>query len=202
MKFSEKLLLLRREHGLSQEMLAEKLDVSRQAVSKWESGQTYPETDKLIALSEIFGVSIDSLIKDGELSSSEHRPGQWAGAHSLLFMGPYPYEYKSKRSWLGLPLLHICFGHGRRAKGVVAIGFNASGIVAFGLMSVGLVSFGLLGVGLISFGVLALGGAALGAISVGAFAMGAVAVGVSTMGAIEIGMFTSHLRSIVSGGRL
>ena len=193
MKFHEKLQQLRREYGLSQEMLAEKLDVSRQAVSKWESGQTYPETDKLIQLSEIFGVSIDSLIKDGELNSNEYRPGWETGAQIPVFMGfmgPWPYEYKSRRTWCGLPLLHICFGRGRGAKGVVAIGFSATGIVALGLVSVGLVSVGLLSVGLLSVGVLALGGAALGTISAGVFALGAIALGIFTLGEISIGLFS------------
>ena len=48
LKFSEKLRLLRKERGLSQEQLAELLDVSRQSVSKWESSQTLPEINKLI----------------------------------------------------------------------------------------------------------------------------------------------------------
>ena len=53
MNFSEKLQKLRKENKLSQEQLANLLDVSRQAVSKWESGATYPEMDKLLALSLI-----------------------------------------------------------------------------------------------------------------------------------------------------
>ncbi len=64
MKFSEKLQFLRKEHKLSQEQLADMLDVSRQAVSKWESGQTYPEMDKLIELSKIFKCSLDDLTND------------------------------------------------------------------------------------------------------------------------------------------
>lgn len=64
MTFSEKLLLLRRQKGLSQEQLADMLDVSRQSVSKWEAQQTLPEPSKIILLSEIFGVSIDQLLKD------------------------------------------------------------------------------------------------------------------------------------------
>ncbi|MDE7248583.1 MAG: helix-turn-helix domain-containing protein [Lachnospiraceae bacterium] len=64
MNFAEKILSLRTEYGYSQETLAEKLNVSRQAVSKWESGETLPETDKLIALSNFFGVSTDYLLKD------------------------------------------------------------------------------------------------------------------------------------------
>ena len=64
MNFAEKILNLRTEYGYSQETLAEKLNVSRQAVSKWESGATLPETDKIITLSNFFGVSTDYLLKD------------------------------------------------------------------------------------------------------------------------------------------
>lgn len=64
MNFAEKLYTLRTQSGYSQEVLAEKLNVSRQAVSKWETGPTLPETDKLIAISELFNVSIDSLLID------------------------------------------------------------------------------------------------------------------------------------------
>lgn len=70
MKFAEKLLNLRTQGGYSQELLAEKINVSRQAVSKWEQGTTLPETDKLIALSDFFHVSIDYLLRDnGDLNS-------------------------------------------------------------------------------------------------------------------------------------
>ncbi len=61
---SEKIYALRKKCGLSQEQLAEKLGVSRQAVSKWESGTALPEIDKLILLSEYFNVSIDYLVKE------------------------------------------------------------------------------------------------------------------------------------------
>ncbi len=64
MSFAEKIYHLRLQYRYSQEMLAEKLNVSRQAISKWESGATLPETDKVIALSDFFGVSIDYLLKD------------------------------------------------------------------------------------------------------------------------------------------
>lgn len=53
---------LRRAHGLSQEELAEKLDVSRQAVSKWERAESSPDTDNLIALARLYGVSLDVLL--------------------------------------------------------------------------------------------------------------------------------------------
>ncbi len=64
MNFAEKLYTLRTQSGYSQEVLAEKLNVSRQAVSKWETGPTLPETDKLIAIGTLFNVSIDSLLID------------------------------------------------------------------------------------------------------------------------------------------
>lgn len=64
MTFSEKLYKLRKEKGLSQEQLAEKLLISRQAISKWESGTAMPETEKLLAISNYFGVSMDYLLKE------------------------------------------------------------------------------------------------------------------------------------------
>lgn len=63
MGFSENLQNLRKIKNMSQEQLAEKLEVSRQAVSKWESGNGYPETEKLITICEIFDCSMDNLLK-------------------------------------------------------------------------------------------------------------------------------------------
>ena len=62
MNLSENLKKIRKEHNLSQEQLAEKLGVSRQAVSKWESNQAYPEMDKVIQLSKMFNLNIDELL--------------------------------------------------------------------------------------------------------------------------------------------
>ncbi len=64
MKFSEKLVQLRKQNKLSQEQLADMLDVSRQAVSKWESGTTYPEMDKLLTMCKLFKCSLDELTND------------------------------------------------------------------------------------------------------------------------------------------
>ena len=64
MKFGDKLIQLRKKNGLSQEELAEKLGVSRQSVSKWESNNTYPETDKIVQICNIFDCSMDDLIND------------------------------------------------------------------------------------------------------------------------------------------
>ncbi len=62
MAFSEELYALRKKKGLSQEQLAEALDVSRQAISKWENGTAMPEAETLIALSRYFAVSLDVLV--------------------------------------------------------------------------------------------------------------------------------------------
>ena len=64
MKFGDKLIELRKKNGYSQEELAEKLNVSRQSVSKWESNNTYPETDKIIQIANLFDCSMDDLIND------------------------------------------------------------------------------------------------------------------------------------------
>ncbi|WP_353654982.1 helix-turn-helix transcriptional regulator [Clostridium sp. CCUG 7971] len=62
LNLSENLKKLRKEKNLSQEQLAKMLNVSRQAVSKWESGKTYPDIDNLILLRDIFNITLDDLI--------------------------------------------------------------------------------------------------------------------------------------------
>ena len=68
MRFEEKIVELRKQKGLSQEELAEQLGVSRQAVSRWELGQTLPDIPNLLQLCELFGVSVDYLVRDEELT--------------------------------------------------------------------------------------------------------------------------------------
>lgn len=73
MRLTEKLTRLRKEHGFSQLELAERLSVSRQAISKWEVGTAVPTTDNLRVLSELYGVSIDYLLSDdAEMSNKIH----------------------------------------------------------------------------------------------------------------------------------
>ncbi len=62
MTFGEKLYQLRKSHGLSQEALAEKLNTSRQAISKWENNNGYPETEKIILIGKLFQVNLDDLL--------------------------------------------------------------------------------------------------------------------------------------------
>ncbi len=68
MHFSDKLQIIRKSMGITQEELAEKLLVSRQAVAKWESGMAYPDILNLIQLSELFHITIDYLVKNNECS--------------------------------------------------------------------------------------------------------------------------------------
>jgi len=64
MNLSEKISALRKQSGMSQEQLAEKIGISRQAVSGWENGDSTPEIDNILRLGEIFGVTMDYLLKD------------------------------------------------------------------------------------------------------------------------------------------
>ena len=70
MTLGDKIYQLRKERGLSQEALAEQLGATRQAVSKWETNQGFPETEKLLRLSSILGVSTDFLLKDEQTARS------------------------------------------------------------------------------------------------------------------------------------
>ena len=76
MTFGEKLYKLRKAQGFSQEALAEKLHTSRQAVSKWENDNGYPETEKIILISKLFQISLDDLLME------EREMGAESGAAS------------------------------------------------------------------------------------------------------------------------
>ncbi len=76
MELSEKIYELRKQHGLSQEQLAERLQVSRQAVSKWETGQSTPDSAKLVALSELFSVSLEYLLKQEIQRAPQETPSE------------------------------------------------------------------------------------------------------------------------------
>lgn len=80
-KLGNKLYELRKKAGLSQEEFAENLNVSRQAVSKWERGETLPDTDNLITIAKLFNVSLDELI-DNEIKSEKERKDEPLGDDS------------------------------------------------------------------------------------------------------------------------
>ena len=105
MNFPEKIQSLRKKAGMSQEALAERLGVSRQAVSKWESGQSLPDTEKLIRLSDLFQVSTDYLLKDAPEAPA---PAPAAPAR----------EQRETRRW-----------------GIVLMVLSAAGAILFGFLS-------------------------------------------------------------------
>lgn len=187
--FSEKLIALRRQAGCSQEQLADRLGVTRQSVSKWESGSAMPELPKLIALSELFSVSIDYLVKD-QLEEPEAPEASGVSTAKLekqveeITSYFRTWEWTSKTKLFGLPLVSVCFSlyphiphHRKAARGIIAIGNIAAGVVALGLLSAGIFSVGVISAGVIAIGVLAFGMAALGPVAIGLMAFGPVALG-------------------------
>lgn len=193
MIFPDKLQSLRRDKGLSQEKLADLIGVSRQAVSKWESGQSYPDVDKLVALSNLFHVSLDRLVKDDkDIKSEENEDFRTSKQY---FYTPRPvlrYEYKSKRRLFNLPLVHINIGSGGFyvAKGILAVGNISIGLLSIGLIAVGGLSIGVLAAGLIGLASIVLGLFAAGGAAVGVVAAGGVVVGVFAFGGLAVGMFS------------
>ena len=104
MTFGEKLYMLRKEKGLSQETLAEKLNTTRQAISKWENNQGYPETEKLLMLSNIFEVTVDSLLKESNNQSSNDEKGYYVSKECAE--GFLAYQRKAtSRIALGVAIL-------------------------------------------------------------------------------------------------
>lgn len=183
MNFAQNLMRMRKERGLSQEELGERIGVTRQTVSKWETGETTPEMNKLIDLAQFFGFSIDELV--GKEPAEKNTFIHYVGI-------PSHYEYISKKTIGGIPLVHINLGIGmRRAKGILAIGNIAKGVIAVGGVSIGLIAVGGVGIGLVSLGALAIGLlAAAGGIAVGAVAVGGVALGLLSIGGLAVGVYS------------
>lgn len=102
MDLSEKILTLRKSRNLTQEQLAENLDVSRQTISKWESGQSLPEPDKIVALSEIFNVSTDLLLKPSEIDSLSLKTEMLENQQKQLLLR----EKKHHRYFIRIPDRH------------------------------------------------------------------------------------------------
>ena len=191
MTTGEKIYECRKAAGLTQEELADKLHVSRQAVSKWEQDAAFPETENILELCKLFHITSDELLFGREESASAAAPqedGKGVTWGVIPHEGKYRFEYISKRRFLGLPLLHVHFGLGLcRAHGVFAFGNFASGFVSAGFFSAGFLSAGLFAVGLLALGNFVMGCLAFGSIAAGILAFGAVTVGMIAYGAIAIG---------------
>lgn len=201
MDFNEKLMELRKKKGWSQEELGNRLNVTRQTVSKWELAQTTPEMDKLIEISQLFDISLDELLNNPKFSEQKGflPNGNWKDFNH--------YEYKSNKTIKGIPLVHVNY---RRvgvatARGIIAVGNVAIGAVALGGISIGLISVGGLALGLIlALGGLAAGGFAVGGLAAGLLAFGGVAYGGlafggSAVGTYAIGGFAKSSRIALGG---
>ena len=193
MTFGEKLSKLRKENNYTQEQLADVLGVSRQSVSKWESDIAYPETEKLIKISQLFGCTVDYLLNENVENPTGAQPPQTGQGDTFqAWVKRLFRERKSQKTIMGMPLYHV----GRDAKGFFAVGLKAKGVFAIGLLSRGVCSLGLLSMGVLSIGLLALGLLALGTLAVGAWAIGCIALGLVAIGAIAVGILSLGALSV------
>lgn len=105
MTFAQKIQQLRKDAGLSQEQFAEQLGVSRQSVSKWELSQAYPETEKIIEISRLYGVSVERLLKDDDdISLVPDAPSAGEGP---LVPDPSVRKYRIAAALLGVLCLAL-----------------------------------------------------------------------------------------------
>ena len=105
MTFGEKLQALRQKAGMSQDALAEKLNVSRQAVSRWERDETMPETEKVILLADLFGVTTDYLLREQPEPVKEREPPRQEKRSSRDIIDRLAYFAKTKGYLLGWVLV-------------------------------------------------------------------------------------------------
>ena len=89
MTFGQKLQMLRQRAGMSQDVLAERLGVSRQAVSRWERDETMPDPDKIVVLADLFGVTTDYLLRQagGRAGTSSTGWGIWPRPTGICWAG-------------------------------------------------------------------------------------------------------------------
>ncbi|MFQ8705813.1 MAG: helix-turn-helix domain-containing protein [Thomasclavelia sp.] len=185
MRFGENLNSYRKQKGLSQEELAYQLGVSRQSVSKWESGQSIPELERLIEIANLFNISLDTLVGRDDTTNNYVMVDRDDLKYVVRHV--FTYEYKSKLAIGNFPLIHINFGRGFRvAKGIIAIGNISIGLFSLGCFSLGIVSFGGVALGLLALAGMALGGICFGGLSVGYLAVGGLAIGVYAAGGLAI----------------
>lgn len=204
MTTGEKIAEGRKKLNLTQQQFADSLGVSRQAVSRWESDLAFPETEMLIKLSQAFGCTVDYLLKyDAQQTTEEKSEPEATPGKFLVDINRLHFEYKSKTTLFGLPLVHINVGVFVVAKGIIAIGPAAVGLLSIGLFGVGLLTLSCFALGLIALGAIAVGGVALGAIAVGFIALGGLALGVYSLGGCSVGLFAiggyAHGRLVAVG---
>ena len=190
MTLGEKISKLRKENNYTQEQLADILGVSRQSISKWESGIAYPETERLIEMGKLFECSMDYLLKEDITEKQGIQTNEKESSYD--WFEKQFHERKSEKMIFGMPLYHI----GKNARGFFAIGFKSRGVFSFGLISRGIFSMGLLSLGIISAGIFSAGLLAVGVIALGLFAAGAISIGLISFGALSVGCFSAGALAI------
>ncbi len=116
MKFHEKLLAIRKKYGLSQEELGLELQVSRQTISKWESGQSYPDFQRLVMLSDYFNMTLDELVKDLDVQDVREK-SLMDEKVSSIFSDVEKIKDVAAKGW------KICCYFGLAILGIVAVAF-------------------------------------------------------------------------------
>ena len=155
MKLCEKIALLRRRNGWSQEQLAEWTGVSRQSVSRWEKGRSMPDADKIVRLSELFGVTADQLLRD-DLDApapgrpSAGKPASESGPRRITELDSYDFiirwQSESRRwalGWASVPasasVLFLALGFDSLLSPDMQGAFGFLGmIIAFAVLMLGL----------------------------------------------------------------
>ena len=128
MTIGETIAALREKAGLSQEALAEKCSVSRQSISKWETNQTFPQIDKVVLLSEIFGISVDELVKSNQKSlapATVKTTGKYFGTDgfrgeaNIGLTSMHAYKIGRFLGWYFASPLYNGEKHGKRPRTVI-----------------------------------------------------------------------------------
>ena len=192
MTIGERLANERKKLGLTQEDLGAKLNISRQAISKWESDISLPDTANLIKLSSLFSCSIDYILNGTEKEEERENATENDRKQPFSFR-PRIKEKHSEKTLMGLPLWSI----GVKSKGFFSLGFKSEGVFSLGFFSKGAFSLGCFSLGGVSIGMASLGLLSLGSFSLGLFSLGAISVGlIASLGAISIAPLTLGALSI------
>ena len=189
MTIGERIAEERKKKGMTQEDMAEKLNLSRQAISKWESGSSFPDTENLLKLSLLFSVSVDYLLKGEKVEERKEEEKIFSLSFSPLSRMK---ERHSEKTLWGLPLWSV----GINAKGFFALGFFSKGVFSLGCFTLGGISVGMASLGLLSLGAFSGGIVSFGAVSValmasvGAISISPLSIGSLSLGEISIGAFS------------
>lgn len=210
MNFAQNLIQLRKQRALSQEELAEILDVSRQAVSKWEAGINMPDIPKLIAIADEFGISLDALVRPSFKGKNKAFYPERRGADGEAYFfteGAKAGTESSSAAEAVSGTINIVSGGKTLKVGsgstvylkneyeyvskikignlpLVHIHTGDGARCARGIIAIGNIAFGLVALGGISLGLFSFGGLSIGLL----FALGGVAVGAVSLGGLSIGL--------------